>query len=93
MPSVCDFDKKPDIKYPIFWEYKIILDKNDDEKELVKNLIGTKEHTLNFSKNSGNGKFKSFNLAVLVYSDEERLELFSLLKRYAKFVLWEKIWF
>ncbi|OFI50614.1 hypothetical protein CFF27374_00775 [Campylobacter fetus subsp. fetus] len=73
--------------YPIFWEYKIILDKDSDEKNLVKECVGNRNYTLDFSKNSAEGKFKSFNLAVLVNSDEERLELFSLLKRYSKFVL------
>ncbi|ALV23771.1 putative protein (DUF493 domain) [Campylobacter iguaniorum] len=87
MPNVCDFNKKPDISYPNFWEYKIIIDKDTDEKVLVQNCVGDRKHKLNFSKNSQNGKFKSFNLVVLVNSDEERLELFSLLRTKCKFVL------
>ncbi|QQF52677.1 HP0495 family protein [Campylobacter fetus] len=87
MANVCDFNEKPEIVYPIFWEYKIILDKDSDEKNVIKECVGNRNYTLDFSKNSAEGKFKSFNLAVLVNSDEERLELFSLLKRYSKFVL------
>lgn len=75
------------INYPTIWEYKIFLDKNCDEKSLIKEILNDRKYELNFSKNSSNSKFKSFNLNVEVFSNEERLELFSLLKHRCKFVL------
>lgn len=88
MASIYDLKgQKLEIKYPIFWEYKIILDKNEDEAALISELLNDRDHQLKPSKTSSKGSFKSFNLSVLVYGDEERLELFSLLKKRCKFVL------
>lgn len=88
MAQICDINgKKPDIAYPTFWEYKVIFDSSSDEKSIIKECIGERNHKITPSKNSKNGKFKSFNLSVLVSSDSERLELFSLLKKHSKFVL------
>lgn len=88
MAQICDLNgKKPDIVYPTFWEYKVIFDSNADEKSIIKECVGERNHKITPSNSSKNGKFKSFNLSVLVNSDSERLELFSLLKKYSKFVL------
>ena len=88
MAQICDLNgKKPDIVYPTFWEYKVIFDSNADEKSVIKECIKERNHKIIPSNTSKNGKFKSFNLSVLVSSDSERLELFSLLKKYSKFVL------
>lgn len=85
MTEICN--EKVKISYPTFWEYKLILSKDCDENDIIKNTVGSREHKLVFSNHSKNGKFKSFNLNVLINNDEERLELFSLLKKYAKLVL------
>ena len=88
MAQICDLNgKKPDIVYPTFWEYKVIFDSNGDEKSIIKECVGERNHKITPSNSSKNGKFKSFNLSVLVNNDSERLELFSLLKKHSKFVL------
>ncbi len=88
MAYICEINgKKPEIIYPTFWEYKIIFDSSSDEKSIIKECVGDRKHKLKISHTSKNGKFKSFNLSVLVNSDTERLELFTLLKKYSKFVL------
>lgn len=88
MAKIFDFEgKKPEILYPLFWEYKVIFENNADAKNIVKNALGDREHTLEFSKSSQNDKYQSYNLRIFVKNESERLELFSLLKRVAKFVL------
>ena len=72
------------IEYPCNWQYKIILDKDDDIDELVKKL-DIKNAKISSSKSTSN--YKSYNLSVKVASEADRLELFSLLKKNAKFVL------
>ncbi len=88
MAKICDFNgKKPEIIYPIFWEYKVIFDSLSDEKSIIKECVGDREYKLQSSHTSKNAKFKSFNLSVLVNNNTERLELFTLLKKHSKFVL------
>lgn len=88
MAQICEINgKKPQITYPTFWEYKVIFDNFADENSIIKECVGDKNHKLTPSNSSKNGKFKSFNLVVLVSSENERLELFSLLKSRSKFVL------
>jgi putative lipoic acid-binding regulatory protein len=88
MAQICDLNgKKPDIIYPTFWEYKVIFDNLSDENSIIKECVGERNHKITPSNTSKNGKFKSFNLSVLVNNDSERLELFSLLKKHSKFVL------
>ena len=85
MPSVCDLQGSPKIDYPNFWEYKIFLEASEDAGALASELVGGREHKLAHSKS--NGKYASYSLCVLVASDDERLQLFSLLKKRCKFVL------
>ncbi|QCD44350.1 DUF493 domain-containing protein [Campylobacter mucosalis] len=88
MANICDLnDKKPDIKYPIFWEYKVILDSKDDINLIVKNIVGDREHKVEFSNFSKDKKYASYSVNVFVLGDEERLEIFSALKHSAKYVL------
>ncbi|MBE2984012.1 DUF493 domain-containing protein [Campylobacter sp. RM9344] len=88
MASICDINnQKPTISYPVFWEYKVIFDAKDDVKKRVLDIVGNREHKLVFSKFSKDKKYASYNVNVLVFGDEERLEIFSALKHSAKFVL------
>lgn len=87
MASICDLTKKPTIEYPNFWQYKLILDASANAKDIVQKVVGVREHKLEFSKFSSDKKYASHNLAVLVTSDSERLELFEALKKHAKYVL------
>ena len=83
MASICDLNnKKAKIDYPTHWEYKVIFD-----EEKVKEIVKDREFKLVFSKFSKDKKYASYDLAVLVLSEEERLEIFSALKHEAKYVL------
>ena len=88
MASICDINnKKPKIDYPTHWEYKVIFEASDDVEAKVKDIVKDREFKLVFSKFSNDKKYASYDLAVLVLSEEERMEIFSALKHEAKYVL------
>ncbi len=88
MASICDLNnKKPKINYPTHWEYKVIFDASDEAEAKVKDIVKDREFKLVFSKFSKDKKYASYDLTVLVLSEEERLEIFSALKHEAKYVL------
>lgn len=88
MASICDLNnKKPKIDYPTHWEYKVIFDASDEAEAKVKDIVKDREFKLVFSKFSKDKKYASYDLAVLVLSEEERLEIFSALKHEAKYIL------
>ena len=88
MASICDLNnQKVKINYPTHWEYKVIFDASDEAEAKVKDIVKDREFKLVFSKFSKDKKYASYDLAVLVLSEEERLEIFSALKHEAKYVL------
>ena len=88
MATICDLNnKKAKIDYPTHWEYKVIFEASDDAEAKVKDIVKDREFKLVFSKFSKDKKYASYDLAVLVLSEEERLEIFSALKHEAKYVL------
>ena len=88
MASICDLNnQKVKIDYPTHWEYKVIFDASDEAEAKVKDIVKDREFKLVFSKFSKDKKYASYDLAVLVLSEEERLEIFSALKHEAKYVL------
>ena len=88
MANICDLNnKKPKIDYPTHWEYKVIFDASDEAEAEVKDIVKDREFKLVFSKFSKDKKYASYDLTVLVLSEEERLEIFSALKHEAKYVL------
>ena len=65
----------------------MIFDASDEAEAKVKDIVKDREFKLVFSKFSKDKKYASYALAVLVLSEEERLEIFSALKHEAKYVL------
>ena len=86
MATMCDLNKEPEISYPNFWEYKIVLD-SENAQAIAQGVVGERQYKITPSKSSKEGKYKSYNLSVLVNSNEERLEIFSALRRVCKYVL------
>lgn len=87
MLNLSEIDAKPEIKYPIFWEYKVILDAKDDAPSLFCELLGEKNFEMSRSNHSTQGRYQSYKLRVLVLNENERLSIFELLKSRAKFVI------
>ena len=72
-------NKKLELNYPCSWEYKLVVLEECNIKKCVKEIIFDREHSINASKTSAKGKFKSYNLKLLVHNDDDRTELFRLL--------------
>ncbi|EKU11343.1 HP0495 family protein [Campylobacter showae] len=87
MATTCDLNKEPEIIYPNFWEYKIIVLDSENAQAIVQGVVGERQHKITPSKSSKEGKYKGYNLSVLVNSNQERLEIFSALRRVCKYVL------
>ena len=77
------------LDYPCLWEYKLILDAKHNAEVLAREILDAREHKIHPSKKSANSTYKSYTLALLVHSDDDRKELFHLLKSHkqVKFVL------
>lgn len=85
--NICDLNKKPQIDYPTFWEYKAIFEREQDAAAIIGQIIAERQHSLKFSKFSKDKKYASYDLRVFVLNEQERLEIFSALKHLAKYVL------
>ncbi|NPA81840.1 MAG: DUF493 domain-containing protein [Epsilonproteobacteria bacterium] len=76
-----DVPNHPDIKYPCNWNYKIITEDEEAMKKEVEELTKDRVSKLSKSKDSSKGKYKSFNLEVLVHNDDDRMTIFEELKK------------
>ncbi len=81
--------KELKLDYPCNWQYKVIVGKDDNIKEIAKDVLKERVHTLKKSQNSSKGKYSSHSLDVLVHSGDDRKALFDALKKHdkIKFVL------
>lgn len=81
------FDEEQDIHYSTFWEFKVILKKEDNAKKIFEEILKHKKFEYKFSNTSTNGKYQSFLLSVIVESREEQRKIFDALKNKSQFVL------
>jgi len=63
---------KPEINYPTKWGFKVIGKDKIKVEQAIKDIMGDKSHSCNFSNTSKNGKFSSFSAECTVDSKEER---------------------
>lgn len=76
--------EKLELDYPCNWIYKVI---GYDEKEIklaVKEVVCREEYNIKLSNKSKKGTFLSFTLEVLVHSEDDRKELYDLLRNHEK---------
>lgn len=74
---------KLELQYPCSWIYKLIVKESVDIKKVVFDVIETREHTVKESKSSSKGKFKSYNLELIVHNDDDRTLLHELLGKHS----------
>ncbi len=67
------------LDYPCSWKYKLVVLEKINPKDILAEVLGKREHTLKSSKVSSKGKYKSYNLELLVHNEEDRKELYFLL--------------
>lgn len=75
--------EKLELNYPCSWEYKLVVLESCDIKKTVKEVIYEREHKIKSSKVSTKGKFVSYTLELLVHNDDDRKELFELLRKHS----------
>jgi len=68
--------RKPKIDYPCPWLFKVIGSDREALAAAITEVLGERQHLLTYSKSSGNGKYHSFNLEVVVESETHRDELY-----------------
>lgn len=72
-------DHKLELTYPCIWKYKIVILESINVKYISKDIFGSREHKVQESNVSKKGKFKSYNIELLVHSDDDRKEFHKLL--------------
>ncbi len=69
--------QKPKIDYPCDWLFKVIGENKEAIKEGVDQVLTDKEFTFAYSHTSSGGKYHSFNVELVVESEEERLSIYN----------------
>ena len=70
---------KLELDYPCNWSYKIVIRHEQDITDIIKEVLEEREHGIKPSKISSQGKFKSFNLDLVVHNEEDRKALYQIL--------------
>lgn len=70
---------KLELDYPCSWCYKIVIKHEHNGNKIAKEIFEQRKHKVTKSKVSSGGKFKSYNIDLLVHSDNDRTELHKLL--------------
>jgi len=74
--------KKLELNYPCNWKYKIVVNSDKNIESVVEEVMGKRECKINSSKESKGGKYKSYNLEVLVHNDDDREVIYEELKKH-----------
>ena len=69
--------KKPHIDYPCNWSYKIIGTDEQSLIEATESIVRDKPFDIERSHTSSGGKYISMHVSVMVFSEAERLDIFS----------------
>jgi len=72
--------EKLEITYPTTWSYKLIGSDKDVMMHSIQSQMEDYEYTLIESNQSRTGKFTSLKITAKVASEEERVQIFEILK-------------
>jgi len=68
-------EHKLKLDYPCSWIYKIVILHEHNANAIARNVLEDREHKVSKSKVSSKGKFKSYNIDIMVISDDDRTNL------------------
>jgi uncharacterized protein len=74
MEGFCE--RKPKIDYPCPWLFKVIGVNREAMVAAIAEVLGERQHLLSYSNTSSSGKYHSFNLEVVVESENHRDKLY-----------------
>ncbi len=81
--KMIDLNKeKLKLSYPCSWVYKIVILDKKNMKKIISSILGEREFMIKESKVSSKGKFKSYNLDLIVHHDDDRKTLYDLLGKH-----------
>ena len=70
---------KLELDYPCDWKYKVVIRKEQNIKQILKEVLDERKHGVKPSKQSSKGKFTSHSLEMEVHNDEDRKNIYKLL--------------
>lgn len=73
---------KLELDYPCNWCYKIIIKHEHNANKIAKNIFESREYKVTKSKISSGGKFKSYNIDLLVTSHEDRTNIHKMIEEH-----------
>ena len=73
-------EEKLELSYPCNWEYKVMCFSHVEITEIVTHVIKDRDFTHKKGNQSKTGKYQSYNITLLVHSDDDRTLLFELFK-------------
>jgi putative lipoic acid-binding regulatory protein len=71
---------KLELDYPCDWEYKIVVRNEKMIDAILDDIEQLENYNLDLSKQSSNGKFKSYTLQTIVDNENHRIEIFNILR-------------
>ncbi len=73
-------EEKLELNYPCSWDYRVMCLMQADIDRVVTEVIKDRDCTIKKGNKSKTGKYQSYNVAILVHSDDDRIALFELFK-------------
>ncbi|AXH13529.1 HP0495 family protein [Halarcobacter bivalviorum] len=67
------------LDYPCSWKYKIVILETSNARKITEEILIQREFSLEKSKVSKKGKFKSYSLELLVHNEDDRKEIYKML--------------
>ncbi len=67
------------LDYPCSWKYKVVILELTNLNHILKEVFKEREYKSSKSNVSKKGKFQSFNIELIVHSDDDRKEIHKLL--------------
>lgn len=72
------------LEYPCNWSYKLVVLESTNIKAVIKEIILERTHRVTESNVSKKGKFKSYNLDLIVHNDDDRTTLHEMLGKHSE---------
>ncbi|MFO8053171.1 MAG: DUF493 domain-containing protein [Candidatus Omnitrophota bacterium] len=69
--------KRPDIKYPCDWDYRIIGEGERLLKDIAAKIINDRDYSISISRKSKTGKYTSLDVKTRVLDESDRNKIFS----------------
>jgi len=81
--------RKPEIRYPCVWTYRIIGWDEPRLRAVVAEVVGDGEHRLLLARESSTGKYRTLQLELEVRDEAHRTDIFTLISQHpdVRFVL------